>query len=109
MDMSPFPDLSADFNNAFWNLETMGMQGNNFFDPMSSYFVPFNVDPPGMGDDGVFAPQASDAFGFGLGAGTPVDLDMLVGGRGHRQSVSGHPGGGGHAGLPRRGTGTGME
>ncbi|KAH7073518.1 fungal-specific transcription factor domain-containing protein [Paraphoma chrysanthemicola] len=115
MDMSPFPDLSADFNNSFWNLDAMGMQGsNNFFDPMSSYFVPFNVDPPGMADDGVFATGAADAFGFGLGAGTPVDLDMLAGnpvggggggGRGHRQSVGGLPGG--HPGLQRRGTGTG--
>jgi hypothetical protein len=31
MDMSPFPDLSTDFNNTFWNLEAMGMANNNFF------------------------------------------------------------------------------
>ncbi|KAF2855070.1 hypothetical protein T440DRAFT_495703 [Plenodomus tracheiphilus IPT5] len=54
--LSPFPDLSADFNNTFWNLDAMGMtSSNNFFDPMSSYFVPFNVEPPVMGDDGAFA------------------------------------------------------
>ncbi|EAT90909.1 hypothetical protein HBH56_174720 [Parastagonospora nodorum] len=94
LDMSPFPDLSADFNAhpaAFWNLD-MGA-GNQFFDPMSSYFVPFNVDPPGMGDDGVFSAQGNEGFGFGLGMGTgPVDLDMLngVGQRGR--------------GMPRRGT-----
>lgn len=125
MDMSPFPDLSADFNNAFWNLETMGLTSstaNQFFDPMSSYFVPFNVEPPNMGDDGVFAPQPADAFGFGLGAGTPVDLDLLAsagghvsGGRaapgGHRQSIGGAGGGAaglGLQGLARRGTG-GMD
>jgi hypothetical protein len=86
MDMSPFPDLGADYNPTFWNMEAMGMPSNNnnaFFDPMSSYFVPFNVEPPGMGDDGVFAPQNGDAFGFGLSAGTP-DLEMMAGrGQGH--------------------------
>ena len=108
MDMSPFPDLSADFNNAFWNLEAMGMTNNNFFDPMSSYFVPFNVEPPTMGDDGAFAQANAEAYGFALGAGTPVDLDLMHGGggvgggvRGHRQSVGGRQG--------RRGTGTGLE
>jgi hypothetical protein len=110
MDMSPFPDLSADYNNTFWNLDAMGMGAgaNNFFDPMSSYFVPFNVDPPALGDDGVFAHGGSD-FGFGLGAGTPVDLDMLNGvgmgvGARQRQSVSGR-----QPGMQRRGTGAGME
>ncbi|KAH6642669.1 fungal-specific transcription factor domain-containing protein [Boeremia exigua] len=81
MDMSPFPDLSSDFNAAFWNLEAMGMGGgsNHFFDPMSSYFVPFNVDPPNMmggGGDGVFDGQGAD-YGFGLGQGPNVDLNML--------------------------------
>jgi hypothetical protein len=93
--MSPFPDLSADFNNAFWNLEAMGMghagPTNNFFDPMSSYFVPFNVEPPTMGDDGAFA-GGGDAYGFALGAGTPVDLDMM-----HASAA--------HGGRGRRGTG----
>ncbi|KAL6708348.1 hypothetical protein ACN47E_003272 [Coniothyrium glycines] len=96
IDMSSFPDLSADFNNAFWNLESMGMPNNNFFDPMSSYFVPFNVDPPTMSDDGAFAQANAEAYGFALGAGTPVDLDLMHGipGRtqqGHRQSISGRP------------------
>lgn len=109
--MSPFPDLSADFNNAFWNLEAMGMANgsNQFFDPMSSYFVPFNVDPPPMGDDGAFAQASAEAYGFALGAGTPVDLDLMHGGGGgggngagaHRGSIS--------RGGQRRGTGTGME
>ncbi|OAL01971.1 hypothetical protein IQ06DRAFT_292740 [Phaeosphaeriaceae sp. SRC1lsM3a] len=108
MDMSPFPDLSADFHNpAFWNLDNMAH--NNFFDPMSSYFVPFNVEPPGMGDDGVFASQ--EAFGFGLGVGgPPVDLDMLhngmggAGGAGRARGSISH-GAGHHPGLQRRGTG----
>ncbi|KAF1844749.1 uncharacterized protein K460DRAFT_365708 [Cucurbitaria berberidis CBS 394.84] len=108
MDMSPFPDLSADFNNAFWNLEAMGMANNNFFDPMSSYFVPFNVEPPTMGDDGAFAQANAEAYGFALGAGTPVDLDMMHGHgggvpRGHRSSISGRPQ------AQRRGTGSGLD
>ncbi|KAF2633424.1 hypothetical protein BU25DRAFT_5321 [Macroventuria anomochaeta] len=72
IDMSPFPDLSADFNATFWNLEVMDMGNNNFFDPMSSYFVPFNVDPPNMmggGGDGVFESQSGTDYGFGLGQG----------------------------------------
>jgi hypothetical protein len=101
MDMSPFPDIAADFHNpAYWNLD---LPNNNFFDPMSSYFVPFNVEPPGLGDDGVFAP--TQEFGFGLGVGGPVDLDMLNGrvGGGHRGSVSG-------GGMRRRaGTGNGLD
>ncbi|KAF3000868.1 hypothetical protein E8E13_007531 [Curvularia kusanoi] len=100
MDMSNFPDLSADFNATFWNLEAMGMgNNNNFFDPMSAYFVPFNVDPPNMiggGGDGVFESQNSADYGFGLGQGPNVDLNMMdagVDGLGQGQ---------------RRGTGEGM-
>jgi hypothetical protein len=81
MDMSNFPDLSADFNATFWNLEAMGMGGNNnIFDPMSAYFVPFNVDPPNMmsgGCDGAFESQSGADYGFGLGQGPNVDLNML--------------------------------
>jgi hypothetical protein len=98
MDLTSFPDLSADFNATFWNLEAMGMGGgSNFFDPMSSYFVPFNVEPPNMmgGDDGVFSNQSMD-YGFGLGQGQNVDLNMLDG-----VQVG--------ARTQRRGTGTGME
>ena len=79
---------------------------NNFFDPLSRYFVPFKVEPPpqhSLGDDGVFSGQGAEAYGFALGAGTPVDLDMMHGGGGprmHRGSVSG-----GRPGLGRRGTG----
>lgn len=82
MDMSPFPDLSADFNAAFWNLETMGMGGNNFFDPMSSYFVPFNLEPPNMmggGGDGAFESQTGPDYGFGLGQGQNIDLNIMDG------------------------------
>ncbi|KAJ4320885.1 hypothetical protein N0V94_003184 [Neodidymelliopsis sp. IMI 364377] len=97
MDLTSFPDLSADFNATFWNLEAMGMGGSNFFDPMSSYFVPFNVEPPNMmgGDDGVFSNQSGD-YGFGLGQGQNVDLNMLDG-----VQIG--------ARMQRRGTGTGME
>jgi hypothetical protein len=84
MDISNFPDLSSDFNAAFWNLEAMGMASNNFFDPMSSYFVPFNVEPPMMGGagDGVFESQSAAEYGFGLGQGQNVDLNMLDAGQG---------------------------
>ena len=102
MDMSPFPDLSADFNASFWNFEAMGMGNNNFFDPMSSYFVPFNVDPPNMmggRGDGVFESQSGADYGFGLGQGQNVDLDMLDAG------VDGIGQGGS---VQRRGTGEGM-
>lgn len=112
--LSPFPDLSADFNNAFWNLDAMGMtsNSNNFFDPMSSYFVPFNMEPPVLGDDGAFAP-GTEQYGFALGAGARVDLDLMHGGgaaaqsgglgdaAAHRGSMSGSLSG-------RRGTG-GLE
>lgn len=105
MDVSPFPDLSAGFENSFWNLEALGMTNNNFFDPMSSYFVPFNVEPPTMGDDGAFSQANMEAYGFALGAGTPVDLDShaISSQHSHRPSMSGTPF------LPRRGTGTGLE
>ncbi|EMD87467.1 hypothetical protein COCC4DRAFT_134495 [Bipolaris maydis ATCC 48331] len=120
-NLSPFPDLATDFHNAYWNLDALGLgPTSNFFDPMSSYFVPFNVDPPpqqNLGDDAVFAGQGPEAYGFALGAGTPVDLDLMhgvgvgAGGGGigrHRSSVGGasgvRPGMGG-----RRGTGSGLE
>ena len=82
VDMSPFPDTSTGFNAAFWNLEAMGLGNNNFFDPMSSYFVPFNVDPPEMmngGSDGAFENQSGADYGFGLGQGQNVDLNILDG------------------------------
>ncbi|KAL5114219.1 hypothetical protein ACEQ8H_007921 [Pleosporales sp. CAS-2024a] len=108
MDMSPFPDFAADFAThpaAFWNLD-MGTGGNQFFDPMSSYFVPFNVEPPAMGGDGVFA-AANEAFAFGLGmgGGPPVDLDLLDG-RGARTTTGrgSMSGGGGGNGSGRMGS-----
>lgn len=112
-NLSPFPDLATDFNNGYWNLDALGLGPNsNFFDAMSSYFVPFNVDPPpqhNLGDDGVFAGQGAEAYGFALGAGTPVDLDLMHGvGNGgmgrHRGSVSGA-----RPSMGRRGTGTGLD
>lgn len=108
-NLSPFPDLAADFNNAYWNLDVLGLgPTSNFFDPMSSYFVPFNVDPPpqhNLGDDGVFAGQGPEAYGFALGAGTPVDLDLMHGGM-VRNSGSVN---GGRPVMGRRGTGTGLD
>lgn len=96
MDMSPFPDLTPHASNAsFWGLEHTGIT-NGFFDPGNAgWFLPFNVEPPVLGDDGGMF--SADAFNFGLGVGTPVDLGMN-GHPGHRQSVS-HS----HGGL------TGME
>ncbi|KZM24534.1 uncharacterized protein EKO05_0008692 [Ascochyta rabiei] len=99
MDMSPFPDLSADFSASFWNLEGMVMGNNNIFNPMSSYFVPFNVEPPntmGGGGDGAFDSQSGADYGFGLGQGLNIDLNMMDDGR----DVDGQG---------RRGTGTGID
>lgn len=69
MDMSPFPDLTPHATNAsFWGLDHPGMGGNGFFDPSNAgWFLPFNVEPPVLGDDGgMFSPEA---FNFGLGGG----------------------------------------
>ena len=121
MDLtSPFPDLTTSFNNVpnFWDFDPLtGLStntgntttntspspnptnNNTFFDPMSSYFVPFNVAPPlfphdNSTSDPVAAAAAAAAFahvphpepyGFTLGAGTPVDLDLL-----HGTSAGGH-------------------
>jgi len=94
MDMSPFPDMSAHPSNAaFWNLDPMSMGGNGYYDASNAWFLPFNMEPPILGDDGgVFG--GSDAYNFGLGTGTPVD--MMNGHRppGHRPSVSHGQGGG---------------
>ncbi|KAL1601494.1 hypothetical protein SLS60_006409 [Paraconiothyrium brasiliense] len=91
MDLSPFPDLTPHPSNAsFWGLDHSGM-GNGFFDPGNAgWFVPFNVEPPVIGDDGGMF--SAEAFNFGLGVGTPVDLG-INGHAGHRQSV-GHAHGG---------------
>ncbi|KAL5420273.1 hypothetical protein PMIN03_000100 [Paraphaeosphaeria minitans] len=85
MDLSPFPDLTPHANNAtFWGLD-QGM-GSGFFDPgTAGWFLPFNVEPPVIGDDsGMFSP---DAFNVGFGVGAPVDLG-LNGHPAHRQSGS---------------------
>ncbi|KAF2016380.1 hypothetical protein BU24DRAFT_200762 [Aaosphaeria arxii CBS 175.79] len=89
MDLSPFPEFSAHPNSAgLWNIDPMGM-GGGFLDPSNAWFLPFNMEPPTLGDDGgVFGPAG---FDFGLNTGPPVDMGMN-GHMGHRASVS-HPGG----------------
>ena len=96
MDLSPFPDMTAHPNNAaFWNLDPMGMGGHPFFDPGNAWFLPFNVEPPTLADDGAIF-GGGDAYNFGLNTGQ--HLDMMNGHHPghHRVSVS-HPGG--HAGM----------
>jgi hypothetical protein len=91
IDMSPFPELAstphpAAHSGAFWNMDPMG--SSFFADPSTAWFLPFNVDPPTLGDDGgVFAP--GEAFNFsGLGnAGHPPG-EPVMGAGGARQSVS---------------------
>jgi len=106
MDMSPFPDLTPHPSNAsFWGLDPTGL-GTGFMDASNAgWFLPFNVEPPVLGDDGGLF--GADAFNFGLGLGTPVELTMngLPGhAHAHRQSVS-HGRGGpvGMDGLDRLG------
>jgi len=78
MDLSPFPDMTPHSQNAaFWNLDPMGMGGGNgFFDPSNAWFLPFNMEPPTLGDDGgVFGGGAAgEAYNFGLGTGANVEL-----------------------------------
>ncbi|KAF2243397.1 hypothetical protein BU26DRAFT_534319 [Trematosphaeria pertusa] len=85
MDMSPFPDLSGHPSNAAFWMDPTGLSGNGFFDPGNAgWFLPFNVEPPTLGDDGgIFG---AEAFNFGLGVGTSVDLAGLNGHHGPRQS-----------------------
>lgn len=97
MDLSPFPDMTPHPNNAaFWNLDPMGMGGNGFFDPSNAWFLPFNMEPPTLGDDGsVFG--GSEAYNFGLNTGQQVDM-MNGHHHGHHRASVGH-GQGGHAGM----------
>jgi hypothetical protein len=109
MDLSPFPDLSAHphphhNNAAFWGLDPAGIGsgGGGFFDAQNAgWFLPFNVEPPVLGDDGGMF--AAEAYNFGLGVGTPVDLAMDGGldGRLRGQQSVGHGRGGGLDGAPR--------
>jgi hypothetical protein len=95
VDLSPFPDMSPHQNHpAFWNLDPMGgMTGSGFYDTSNAWFLPFNMEPPTLGDDGG-AFGGAEAFNFGLGAGTPVDLGMNGHApHGHRPSVSHGQGG----------------
>ncbi|OCL09380.1 hypothetical protein AOQ84DRAFT_431321 [Glonium stellatum] len=67
LDFSGFSDLSANPNNGFWNLDlTNGSFSNGFFtDPSTAWFLPFNMEPPTLGDDGgIFS---GDGYNFGLG------------------------------------------
>ncbi|KAF2878240.1 fungal-specific transcription factor domain-containing protein [Massariosphaeria phaeospora] len=72
VELSPFPDLSAHHphhapnNAAFWNLDPMGMGGSGFFDPSNAWFLPFNMEPPTLGDDGVFGGAGQAPFDFGF-------------------------------------------
>ncbi|KAF2262868.1 zinc finger transcription factor 1 [Lojkania enalia] len=96
LDMSPFPDLTTPqhhhhhHSTGYWPLDPMGINPGGFFnDPSAAWFLPFNMDPPTLGDDGgVFS--AGDAY-FGLGAGVELGIGAGVNGagqgRGHRQSV----------------------
>lgn len=107
MDLSPFPDLSSHphpQHAAFWGLDPTGMGSNGFFDPSNAgWFLPFNVDPPVLGDDGGMF--AAEGYNFGLGVGTPVDLGIERGldGRLRGQSIGQGRGGGldGLDGTPR--------
>jgi hypothetical protein len=100
MDLSPFPDMTPHGhpnNAAFWNLDPMGMGGNGFYDPSNAWFLPFNVEPPTMGDDGF---GQAEAWNFGLNTGQQVDMLEAH----HRASVShqaGHHGMEGLDGLDR--------
>jgi hypothetical protein len=101
MDLSPFPDLSGHHphptNAAFWNLDPMslgaGTGHNSFYDAGNAWFLPFNMDPPILADDGgVFGGQAAAEQYFGLGAQVAAGLD-LSGLNGHQQRGSGQGGG----------------
>ena len=88
MDLSPFPDMTPHGhpnNAAFWNIDPMSTGGNGFFDPGNAWFLPFNVEPPTMGDDGF---GQGEAWNFGLNTGQQVDMMEAH----HRASVS-HQGG----------------
>jgi hypothetical protein len=78
LDFSALPDMSPPPNSGFWNLDlTTGGLNNGFFtDPSTAWFLPFNMEPPKLGDDeGIFA---RDCYNFGLG-GTSAGLDDPVG------------------------------
>ncbi|KAF2280520.1 uncharacterized protein EI97DRAFT_447996 [Westerdykella ornata] len=94
--LSPFPDLSPHPSHpshhthhpthpSFWNLDplTLGAAtpGTHLYDAGNAWFLPFNMEPPILGDDGAFATTGVgagiEAFNFGLGGGAGVDLDVL--------------------------------
>ncbi|KAF2178992.1 hypothetical protein K469DRAFT_754084 [Zopfia rhizophila CBS 207.26] len=91
IDLSPFHDMSAHPSSAgFWNPDPVGLGGNGgfFADPSTAWFLPFNVEPPTLGDDGgVFA---GEGYNFGLGAGPgPGHGDLGLNGHTHRPTVVG--------------------
>ncbi|KAF2710965.1 hypothetical protein K504DRAFT_480991 [Pleomassaria siparia CBS 279.74] len=99
MDLSPFPDMTPHPSNAaFWNLDTMGMGNNGFLDPSNAWFLPFNMEPPRLGDDGgVFG--GAEAYTFGLNTGQQVDM---MNGHGHHHAhhrAGASHGQGGHSGM----------
>ncbi|KAF2743006.1 hypothetical protein M011DRAFT_471726 [Sporormia fimetaria CBS 119925] len=117
MDLSPFPDLSAHPTNAsFWNFDPMALGatahngGGGFYDASSAWFMPFNMEPPVLGDDGgAFASGgAAEGYNFGLGPANVMEVGGMAGLNGHhghgaqpgshRQSV-GQSHGGQRAGM----------
>ncbi|KAF2817009.1 uncharacterized protein BDZ99DRAFT_456812 [Mytilinidion resinicola] len=76
LDLSTFAGSSAP---DLWNLDLGGMpntggMGSGFFpDQSMAWFMPFNMEPPTLGDDGVFV---GDGWGFGgpqIGTGDVLD------------------------------------
>ncbi|KAF2463589.1 uncharacterized protein BDR25DRAFT_307642 [Lindgomyces ingoldianus] len=101
MDVSSYSDIPPHSNAAsFWGIQPVGLGGNGYFsDPSTAWFLPFNMEPPTLGDDGgVFG--GGEAFNFGLTPGPgPVDIAALNGHAHHRASVSHAQGGQGLEGL----------
>lgn len=90
IDLSSFPDLSAGAPaNGLWNMDLGGMGSGMFSDPSTAWFLPFNVEPPLLGEDGGFGLGGYDGgLGFGWGeGGTDVD------GRGFGDGENGGGGG----------------
>jgi hypothetical protein len=105
MDLSPFPDFGTyPSNAAFWNIDPMGMGSTGLFDPGNAWFLPFNVEPPLVGDEGgAFAGSGLEAYNFGLGGGVEMGevgaTDGLGRGQGRARTQSHRSGGVGMEGL----------
>jgi hypothetical protein len=115
---SPFDNISAHpasasahGANGFWNLDSMHLSNGFFADPSTAWFLPFNMEPPTLGDDGgVFGGQG-DAYNFGLGGGVGgVGGELLNGHVQGQHHGHGHGGGMQHArGSVSQGVGGGMD